>query len=68
MGWLGFKPWKVTASSDYFQEMYELAIKLIKKGKAYVCFQNKEQMAQCRTDMIDSPWRNTSVEENLALF
>jgi glutaminyl-tRNA synthetase len=68
VGWLGFKPWKVTASSDYFQEMYELAIKLIKKGKAYVCFQNKEQMAQCRTDMIDSPWRNTSVEENLALF
>ena len=68
VGWLGFKPWKVTASSDYFQEMYELAIKLIKKGKAYVCFQNKEQMAQCRNDMIDSPWRNTSVEENLALF
>jgi glutaminyl-tRNA synthetase len=35
--WLGYEPWKVTASSDYFQELYEIAVGLIKKGKAYVC-------------------------------
>ena len=38
VGWLGYKPFKTTASSDYFQELYELAVKLIKKGLAYVCF------------------------------
>lgn len=37
VAWLGYKPWKVTASSDYFQELYEIAVDLIKKGKAYVC-------------------------------
>lgn len=36
--WLGYKPWKVTASSDYFDDLYNLAVELIKKGKAYVCF------------------------------
>ena len=38
VAWLGYKPWKVTASSDYFQELFDLAVGLIKKGKAYVCF------------------------------
>lgn len=35
--WLGYEPWKVTYSSDYFDQLYELAVVLIKKGKAYVC-------------------------------
>lgn len=35
--WLGYEPWKVTYSSDYFDQLYELAVVLIKRGKAYVC-------------------------------
>ena len=65
VSWLGFKPWKITASSDYFDDLHDLAVQLIKKGKAYVCFQDSEEMSRCREKMIDSPWRNTSVEENL---
>jgi len=38
VGWLGYNPYATTASSDYFQELYEIAVKLIKKGLAYVCF------------------------------
>ena len=35
--WLGFEPWKITYSSDNFQRLYELAVELIRRGKAYVC-------------------------------
>ena len=35
--WLGFEPWKITYSSDYFQQLYELAVELIKRDKAYIC-------------------------------
>lgn len=35
--WLGFEPWKVTYSSDYFQELYDLAVELIKRDRAYIC-------------------------------
>jgi len=66
--WLGHKPWKVTFSSDYFPELYDLAVKLIKVGKAYCCFQTPEQIAEGREKRTDSPWRNTSVEENLKIF
>ena len=38
VSWLGYEPFKTTASSDYFQELYEIAVRLIKKDKAYVCF------------------------------
>lgn len=37
--WMGWKPWKITYSSDYFQQLYELAVKLIKCGRAFVCHQ-----------------------------
>lgn len=66
--WMGWEPWKITYSSSYFPELYELAIKLIKIGKAYVCHQQKEEMRECRKAMIESPYRNRSVEENLKLF
>lgn len=35
--WLGFEPWKITYSSDYFQQLYELAVELIRRNKGYVC-------------------------------
>lgn len=46
--WLGYKPAKVTYSSEYFQQLYELAIKLIKKGRAYVCHQGKPEIEASR--------------------
>ena len=68
VAWLGYKPWKVTASSDYFQELHDLAVGLIKKGKAYVCHQGAEEMSAYRNAKKDSQYRNRSVEENLKLF
>ena len=59
-------------ASDYFDQMYEAAIKLIKKGKAYVCDLSAEQIRQYRGTLTepgkDSPYRNRSIEENLDLF
>ena len=68
VSWLGFTPWKVTASSDYFDDLYDLAVQLIKKGKAYVCFQTATEMSEGRNKMTNSPWRDTPVEDNLKLF
>ena len=71
--WLG-ADWedRLFFASDYFQQMYEAAVKLIKKGKAYVCDLTPEQMREYRGTLTepgkDSPYRNRSVEENLELF
>ncbi|GMF26678.1 unnamed protein product [Phytophthora lilii] len=46
--WLGYTPTKVTYSSQYFQELYDLALKLIRKGKAYVCHQSKPEIEASR--------------------
>ncbi len=71
--WLGFKPYQVTAASDYFQQLYEIALKLIEGGHAYVCHMTSEEIQASRGGeekgpRYDSPWRNRSVEENLAEF
>ncbi|MBE5951403.1 MAG: glutamine--tRNA ligase/YqeY domain fusion protein [Lachnospiraceae bacterium] len=59
-------------ASDYFDQMYEAAIKLIKKGKAFVCDLTAEEIREYRGDFEhpgkNSPYRDRSVEENLALF
>ncbi len=59
-------------ASDYFEQMYELAVKLIKKGKAYVCDLSAEEIRKYRGTLTesgkDSPYRERSIEENLALF
>jgi len=68
INWMGHEPWKITYSSDYFEELYQLAIKLIKKGKAYVCHQTGEEIEECRKNKTDSPYRTRSVEVNLKLF
>jgi glutaminyl-tRNA synthetase len=46
--WLGFEPWKITYSSDYFQELFDLAVKLIKNGLAYTCQCTGEEIHACR--------------------
>ncbi|MBR4029784.1 MAG: glutamine--tRNA ligase/YqeY domain fusion protein [Clostridia bacterium] len=70
--WLGFKWDKVLYASDYFPIIHECAIKLIKKGLAYVCELTPEQMREYRGTFSEpgkeSPYRNRSVEENLDLF
>ena len=72
VAWLGFHWDRECYASDYFQELYDWAIELIKKGKAYVDGQTSEQIAQQKGTPTqagtESPYRNTSVEENLQLF
>src|SRR5262245_11928532 len=71
--WLGFD-WgeKDLYASDYFEQLFQFAEALIRNGHAYVDSQSAEEMAAARGDFTrpgkDSPWRNRSVEENLALF
>lgn len=64
--WLGYKPAKITHSSDYFQQLYEWAVQLIKKGLAYVCHQSSEEIKGFNPP--PSPWRDRPVSENLQLF
>ncbi len=70
--WLGFEPANIFYASDYFQQLYEWAKVLIQKGKAYVDFSSAEEIAAMKGTPTepgkDSPYRNTSPEENLALF
>ena len=70
--WLGAVPDGVFYGSDYFEKCYEYAVLLIKKGLAYVCDLNAEQMREYRGTLTEpgreSPYRNRSVEENLQLF
>jgi len=71
--WLGFH-WAgdVCYSSNYFERFYQAAVELIQKGLAYVCFLSSEETREYRGSLKepgkDSPYRNTSPEENLALF
>ena len=70
--WLGWQWDKRLWASDYFDQMYEAAVELIKKGKAYVCNLNAEEMKEYRGTLTcagkESPCRQQSVEENLKLF
>ena len=70
--WLGFQWAEEHYASDYFEQLYQWAVELIKKGLAYVDDQSLEQMRENRgtvqTPGKDSPYRNRSVEENLDLF
>lgn len=71
--WLGAKfDNRIFFASNYFETMYECAVKLIKKGKAFVCDLTADQIREYRGDFNtpgkESPYRNRSVEENLKLF
>ncbi len=71
--WLGFD-WddRLFYASDYFEQLYEYALQLIKKGKAYVCDLSADEIREYRGTLTepgrDSPYRNRSIEENLDLF
>ena len=70
--WLGYRWDNVYYTSDYFQQLWELAVQFIKEGKAYVDEQTSEQIAQQKgtptVSGTESPYRNRPVDENLALF
>ena len=70
--WLGYEPKNIFFGSDYFEEQYNRAILLIKKGLAYVDDLNAEQITEYRGTLTEpgkeSPCRNRSIEENLKLF
>ncbi len=70
--WLGYEWNTERYASDYFQQLYDWAVELIKKGKAYVDSQTSEEMAEQKGTPTEpgkeSPYRNRSVEENLELF
>lgn len=72
IAWLGFKWAKELYASDYFEQLYEWAQKLIEKGLAYVDDQTQEQIRQTRGTVSQpgtpSPYRDRGVEENLKLF
>ncbi|MFZ3132118.1 MAG: glutamine--tRNA ligase/YqeY domain fusion protein [Desulfosporosinus sp.] len=70
--WLGYEWDELFFASDYFEEMYNRAVILIKKGKAYACDSTAEEIRQMRGSLTEagmgSPSRDRTVEENLALF
>ena len=70
--WLGYEPKNIFFGSDYFEEQYNRAILLIKKGLAYVDDLNAEQITEYRGTLTEpgknSPYRDRSIEENLKLF
>ena len=70
--WLGYKWHNVYYASDYFQQLWDFAVQLIKEGKAYIDEQSSELIAQQKGTPtqpgINSPYRDRPVEENLALF
>ncbi|MDC6387823.1 glutamine--tRNA ligase/YqeY domain fusion protein [Maribacter sp. PR1] len=72
VSWLGFNWDTERYASDYFQQLYDWAVLLIKDGKAYVDSQSSEEMAEQKGTPtepgVNSPYRNRSVEENLSLF
>ena len=70
--WLGFKWANVYYASDYFDFLFECAVKLIKQGDAYVCDLSADEIREYRGTLTEpgknSPYRDRSVEENLDLF
>jgi len=80
VAWLGWKPIRTTHTSDYFHQLYDLAVELIRRDKAYVCHQSKADIEASREisraksadpaapGNPDSPWRNRPIEESLREF
>ncbi|KAG9510490.1 putative glutamine--tRNA ligase, partial [Fragariocoptes setiger] len=66
VNWLGYKPYKVTYSSDYFDQLHSYAVQLIKKGHAYVCHQKPQDLRGFNPP--PSPWRDRPINESLQLF
>ncbi|KAL8205193.1 hypothetical protein R6Q57_008744 [Mikania cordata] len=68
VSWMGWKPFKITYTSDYFQELYDLAVELIRRGCAYVDHQTGDEIKEYRERKMNSPWRERPISESLKLF
>ena len=72
VSWLGYQWSELRFASDYFEQLYDYAVELIRAGKAYVCDLNAEQVREYRGSLTEpgraSPYRDRGVEENLDLF
>lgn len=70
--WLGYREKSIRHTSDYFEQLFDYAVALIKKDKAYVCELDSEQIREQRGTLTEagreSPYRNRSIEENISLF
>ncbi|KAG2700874.1 hypothetical protein I3843_06G017900 [Carya illinoinensis] len=66
--WMGWEPLKITYTSDYFQDLYDLAVELIRCGHAYVDHQTPDEIKEYREKKMNSPWRDRPVAESLKLF
>ncbi|XP_050240944.1 glutamine--tRNA ligase [Quercus robur] len=66
--WMGWEPLKITYTSDYFQDLYDLAVELIRRGHAYVDHQTPDEIKEFREKKMNSPWRDRPVSESLKLF
>ncbi|THG14171.1 hypothetical protein TEA_000747 [Camellia sinensis var. sinensis] len=66
--WMGWEPFKITYASDYFQDLYELAVELIRRDHAYVDHQTPEEIKEYREKKMNSPWRDRPIAESLKLF
>lgn len=66
--WMGWEPLKITYTSDYFQDLYDLAVELIRRGHAYVDHQTPDEIKEFREKRMNSPWRDRPVSESLKLF
>ncbi|KDP29433.1 hypothetical protein JCGZ_18354 [Jatropha curcas] len=66
--WMGWKPFKITYTSDYFQDLYDLAVELIRRGHAYVDHQTPDEIKEYREKKMNSPLRDRPIAESLKLF
>ncbi|KAK9091324.1 hypothetical protein Sjap_024501 [Stephania japonica] len=66
--WMGWSPFKITYTSDYFQDLHDLAVELIRRGHAYVDHQTAEEIKEFREKKTNSPWRDRPIDESLKLF
>ena len=64
--WLGYKPFRVTHASDYFDLLYQHAVELIQRGVAYVDHQTQAEVKG--RNLPPSPWRDRPIQESLVLF
>ncbi|KAM5567754.1 glutamine--tRNA ligase [Rosa sericea] len=68
VNWMGWEPYKITYTSDYFQDLYELAVELIRRGHAYIDHQTGDEIKEYREKKMNSPWRDRPIKESLKLF
>lgn len=68
VSWMGWRPAVITYASDYFGQLYDLAVELIRRGCAYACHQTGEEIRASREARSPSPWRERPIVESLRIF